>query len=146
MKKQGGVPILKDLVLIGGGHSHVTVLRAFAMRPVDGVRLTLVSPDSHTAYSGMLPGLIAGHYSFDDAHIDLTGLAGFAQARFLRAEVSGLDPKARTISLTGRPPTSYDIVSINTGSRPPVSMVSGAAEPALPVKPAGAFLDRWKTN
>lgn len=144
MNKFNGVPILKDLVLIGGGHSHIAVLRSFGMRPIDGVRLTLVSPESHTAYSGMLPGLIAGHYSFDDAHIDLAKLSAFAGARFLRADVTGLDPKAKTIGMSDRPSISYDVVSINTGSRPPIFAVTGAQENALPVKPVGAFLARWQ--
>lgn len=143
MKSNTGSPILKDLVLIGGGHSHVAVLRAFGMRPVAGCRLTLVSPDSHTAYSGMLPGLLAGHYTYDETHIDLAALADFAGARFLRTGVTGLDPAAKTVSLAGRPPIAYDIVSVNTGSVPPLTAIPGAAEHALPVKPVAAFLEHW---
>ena len=35
-------PVRHDLVLAGGGHSHVAVIRHFAMHPVAGLRLTIV--------------------------------------------------------------------------------------------------------
>jgi selenide,water dikinase len=88
-------PIVRDIVLIGGGHSHVVVLRRFAMQPLAGVRLTVLCTDTDTPYSGMLPGYIAGHYDFDAVHIDLRRLAEFAGARYFRDEVVGIDRSAR---------------------------------------------------
>ena len=137
-------PIVKDLVLVGGGHSHIAVLKKFGMRPVPGVRLTLICREVHTPYSGMLPGLIAGHYTYDEAHIDLRKLAVFASARFIRAEVTGLDPEARELRFADRPAIPYDLLSLNTGSTPGTHRVPGAEEFAVLVKPISRFLPRWQ--
>ncbi|MFM7343333.1 MAG: hypothetical protein ACKO3Q_11785 [Betaproteobacteria bacterium] len=67
-------PALRDIVLVGGGHSHAVLLRRWAMRPLAGVQLTLVCRDTHTPYSGMLPGYVAGLYDYDQVHIDLRTL------------------------------------------------------------------------
>jgi len=136
-------PVRTDIVLLGGGHSHIAVLKSFGMHPVPGVRLTLISRDVATPYSGMLPGLIAGHYTFDQAHIDLVPLARFAGARFVRAAVVGIDTETRKVELANRPAINYDILSINTGSTPSTRLIPGAADNAVPVKPISQFLEHW---
>lgn len=135
-------PVVKDLVLVGGGHSHVLLLRQLGMKPIPGLRVTLVSPDILTPYSGMLPGVVAGHYGVDDIHIDLVPLCRFANAQFIKARVTDFDPYAKTIDIAGRPHLSYDALSLDIGITPNLS-VPGADEHVIPVKPIGQFLARW---
>jgi selenide,water dikinase len=135
-------PVVRDIVLVGGGHSHAVLLRRWAMRPLPGVRLTLICRDTHTPYSGMLPGYVAGHYSHEQVHIDLRTLAQAAGARFFRSEVIGLDRNARLVLCQGRPPVPYDRVSINIGATPRLG-VPGAAAHAVAVKPIERFNRHW---
>jgi selenide,water dikinase len=133
-----------DLVLVGGGHSHVEVLRQFALRPASDIRVTLISRDIHTPYSGMLPGFIAGHYTHDEAHIDLRPLAQRAGARLFHAEAIGLDLRDKRVVCAHRPPVDFDYVSLDIGSKPSWHDVSGAAEFTLPIKPVDGFVAGWQ--
>ena len=119
------------------------VLKRFGMRPEPGVRLTLICTDVHTPYSGMLPGYVAGHYDYDEVHIDLSRLAVFAGARLYRDEVIGIDRAAGKVLCRHRPPLPYDQLSINIGSTPQLGDVAGAADHVVPVKPIHQFNQRW---
>jgi selenide,water dikinase len=141
---QGEIELQKDLMLVGGGHSHALVLLMLAMKPIEGLRTTLISPASHTPYSGMLPGLIAGHYTFEDSHIDLARLCQWAGVRFIRAEVTALDTNTRQLSLANRPLINYDILSLDIGSQPELDSVPGARQYATPVKPVASLWQRWQ--
>jgi selenide,water dikinase len=137
-------PVLKDVVLVGAGHSHVGVLRMFGMDPIAGVRFTLITRQVDTPYSGMLPGMIAGLYDHDQGHIDTGPLTRFAQARLYNSEVIGLDLAAKQVICRDRPPVPYDILSINIGSTPSTGGIPGVAEHAIPVKPIDGFFERFQ--
>ena len=132
-----------ELVLVGGGHAHAIVLRELALRPLPEARITLVAAAIHTPYSGMLPGMIAGHYSFDATHIDLQPLSRAAGVRLIRDTVTGISPDERLLTFAERPPLPYDVLSLDVGSTPSMDSVPGAREHALPVKPIARFLPRW---
>ncbi|KAK9840782.1 hypothetical protein WJX81_004350 [Elliptochloris bilobata] len=139
----GAGTIIKDVVLVGGGHAHVAVLRSFGMQPLPGVRLTLVTPSAHTAYSGMLPGYVAGWYGFDDCQLDLGRLARFARARLILAPAVGVNLQANKVLLEGRPGLGYDALSLDVGITPSGQGVPGALQHATPVKPVSTFVERF---
>jgi len=133
----------QDLVLVGGGHTHSLVLKMLAMRPIPGVRLTLVSESAMTPYSGMLPGYVAGHYSFEETHIDLNHLCRWAGVRWIEARVEGLDLEEQQILFNNRPPISFDTLSLDIGSSSRLSQ-PGAKEHATGVKPVSGFDHEWQ--
>lgn len=137
-------PLSRDLVLIGGGHTHALVLRKWGMNPLPGARLTLINPGPSGPYTGMLPGHIAGHYSREALDIDLVGLARFAGARIILDAATGLDLKARHVLLKGRPPVRYDIVSVDIGVTAELPGVEGFCDHAHSIKPLGPFARAWE--
>ena len=138
------LPAKQDLILVGGGHSHALVIRMLAMNPLPETRLTLISPDSLAPYSGMLPGLISGHYSITDSHIDLPRLCQWAGVRFIRARTTALDAHLRRLTLNDGSQINYDWLSLDIGSTPALDQVPGAREHGIAVKPVAHFRHRWQ--
>jgi pyridine nucleotide-disulfide oxidoreductase family protein len=133
----------KDLVLIGGGHSHAIVLKMFGIKPLPGVRLTLISDVSHAPYSGMLPGHVAGFYDYDECHIDLRSLCELAQCQIFIDRAITIDFNKNQVICQNRPPVNFNLLSIDIGSTPATLSVLGAAEYAIPAKPVPQFLAGW---
>jgi selenide,water dikinase len=134
---------VKRILLVGGGHAHLAVLRSLVKEPLHGARFALVSPRAKQIYSGMLPGVIAGHYRRHEAEIDLARLAEAAYVEFIEAEVAKLEPERRLATLKDGAQLEYDLASLNVGSL--VERSIPGAGLALAAKPFEAFFDRLKT-
>ncbi|MEP0565891.1 MAG: FAD-dependent oxidoreductase, partial [Paracoccaceae bacterium] len=137
------IPIVKDVVLVGGGHTHALLLRSWGMNPVPGARLTVINPAPTAPYTGMLPGFVAGHYERDELEIDLVRLARFAGARIIFGMVTALDKDTKTLTVADRPPIPFDIASIDIGITSNMPEIPGFAEHAIAAKPLGPFAARW---
>ncbi len=133
----------QDLVLIGGGHSHAIVLKLFGMKPLPGVRLTLISDVLYAPYSGMLPGHVAGFYGHDECHINLRSLSKFAQCQIFVDRAIAIDFSKNCVICQNHPPVNFDLLSIDIGSTPATLSVPGAAEYAIAAKPVPEFLANW---
>lgn len=136
------LPLLtKDLVLIGGGHTHALVLKHWT--PLPGVRLTLINPEGTAPYTGMLPGYVAGHYERAALDIDLVKLARQAGARLVLDKAIGINIEDKRVLLADRPPIAYDTLSVNVGITSNLPSMDGFAAHGHGAKPLGPFSLAW---
>jgi pyridine nucleotide-disulfide oxidoreductase family protein len=133
-----------DLLLVGAGHAHLGVLRLWAEHGRPPGRIALLSEDAHAWYSGMLPGLLSGHYQLDECRIDLRRLCAAIGIQLIEAQACGLELASQCLHLNSGQAPGYRLLSLNTGSRPQLPEQSGRALELLPVKPFGAFISRWQ--
>lgn len=137
------IPLTRDLVLIGGGHSHALVLLKWGMRPLPGTRVTVINPGPTAPYSGMLPGHIAGHYSREELDIDLVQLARFAGARVILSRATGLDAHAKTVTLQDGRIIPFDVASIDIGITSELPDIPGFSDHAIGAKPLDVYAQVW---
>jgi pyridine nucleotide-disulfide oxidoreductase family protein len=138
---------VKRLLLLGGGHAHLEVVRQFGVQPANpaDVEIVWASPGSHTAYSGVLPGVVAGHYRPEDMLIDLAALAKPARCKFISQSIVALESAQRRVVLGDGSRIDYDLLSLNTGSITDIKTVPGTAEHAISLRPFDAFVRAWKS-
>jgi pyridine nucleotide-disulfide oxidoreductase family protein len=132
---------MKRLLLAGGGHAHVEVLRDLAERPGSGIAVTLVTPRPRLVYTGMIPGAIAGHYLLEDCAIDLEALARHANARFVTGAVFRIDAASHVVHCADGETLEYDLLSLDVGCR--VAAGAQGLEHATPVRPMETLMKGW---
>jgi len=131
---------VKQLLLLGGGHAHVHVLREMARERFAAAEVTLVTPFLRQMYSGMVPGVVAGHYSADQAAIALAPLAAAGGVNLIESAAVGLDAVRRRVRLANGTVLGYDALSIDTGAEMDRGRLPGAREFAIFVRPIEHFL------
>jgi selenide,water dikinase len=137
-------PYTRDLVLIGGGHAHALVLKAWGMDPLPGARLTLINPGPTAPYTGMLPGYVAGHYRRNELEIDLVRLCRHAGARLIFDKAVHIDQALREVMLETRGPVAYDLASIDVGITAKLDL-PGFAKYGIGAKPLDLYAKRWSS-
>jgi len=136
---------MKRLLLLGGGHAHLHLLKLLAETPLPDTEVTLVSPHESQVYSGMLPGWVAGHYALEQCLIPLAPLADRANIRFLQTAATHIAPDTARVHCADGSEHAYDWLSIDTGTTAAANTIPGAAKYALPVRPIEQFIARWQT-
>ena len=131
----------KHLVLLGAGHAHLVFLKRLGMDPIPGLKVTLLNPDRCALYSGLLPGVIGGHFSTDDMQINLGPLCQFAGADFMVGAAVNVDAASQQVFFNDRPGITYDLLSVNVGSASKSLERFGNGIPPIPVKPIRGFME-----
>ncbi|APG28686.1 hypothetical protein A7E78_13100 [Syntrophotalea acetylenivorans] len=125
----------KHLVLVGGGHAHMTVMKNLADYISRGHRVTLVSPSPYHYYSGMGPGLLGGTYRPQQVRFHIRKLVENRGARFVEDRVTSIDADKRRLRMASGDVLDYHIASFNTGSGVPLQVAGAQGEGVVPVKP-----------
>lgn len=133
----------KNIVLVGGGHTHVLVLHAFKAEPLQDAHVTVINPGKTAPYSGMLPGFVAGHYTREDLDIGLAKLSSDVGATLVDDRAIGMDQTRRKVLLESGETLDFDIASVDVGITSRMDALPGFAEHGVPAKPLAAFSSHW---
>jgi len=130
----------REVILVGGGHSHVQVLESLASQPLANAKVTVVVDKPIAIYSGMVPGFVAGQYKADELEIDVPRLCQWAGVECIVDPVVMIDAASRQIVLQDGSRLSYDLSSINVGSTVAGLDLPGIREFAIPTRPIAELM------
>ena len=134
---------MKRLILAGGGHAHLHLLKSLAARHWPGIEVILISPYSRQIYSGMVPGWMAGHYTIEQCAAALLPLASMAKVRFVEDTVTGINAGQRIVRTALSGDMSYDALSLDTGARVDATCLAATNARLLPIRPLENFVLGW---
>jgi selenide,water dikinase len=132
----------KQVILVGGGHSHVQVLEALASEPLEDAVVTVVVDKPIAIYSGMVPGYVAGQYRADELEIDVPALCRHAGVEVIVRSAESIDADQQRIQVEGYDPIRYDLASINVGSTVAGLDTPGIRSHAIPTRPISDLVAR----
>ncbi|TNF50033.1 pyridine nucleotide-disulfide oxidoreductase [bacterium] len=123
------------LVLIGGGHAHLTTISNIRNFTDRGHRVTVVGPAPYHYYSGMAPGVLSGFYRPQEIRFHTRKTVQDRGGHFIEDKVVRVDPYKRELTLISGGALSYDIASFNIGSQVLNGSFSGNGRTVFQVKP-----------
>lgn len=131
----------KHLVLVGGGHAHMVTLANLHKFIEKGHKVTVVGPSPFHYYSGMGPGLLGKMYAPEDVRFATKHVVEKQGGTFIIGKAVQVDPKTKTVFLESGNTVYYDVISFNTGSYVPKTIIMGTVEDVYTVKPIEKLLD-----
>jgi len=125
----------KHLVLVGGGHAHLTTILKIPDFIARGHRVTVVGPGPYHYYSGMAPGVLSGYYRPQEIRFHTRKTVQDRGGRFVEDKVVRVDPDKRELTLVSGELLPYDVASFNIGSQVSNDLLAGNSRTVFKVKP-----------
>ncbi|NVE93506.1 FAD-dependent oxidoreductase [Altererythrobacter lutimaris] len=130
-----------DLLLIGGGHAQLAVIKDWIDNGVPAERVALTDPASHARYSGTVPGIISGQHDLEHGQVDLAKLCELAGIERIEDRVVAIDPDVRHVTLGSGEQVRFDIASIDTGGVGQAERILGPSDKLIDVRPIHDFIE-----
>jgi NADH dehydrogenase FAD-containing subunit len=127
----------KELVIAGGGHASLPLIKMGHHWKKKNLSITLASAEPYLVYSGALPQFMGGFYEWDQTAIDLHQLCERYGVKFIRGRVDSIDHQNQTITTQTGDTLKYDLLVVNVGAS---TRHQPADENIYPVKPMSKLL------
>lgn len=136
---------MKRILLVGAGNANLQVVHHGRDLRAADTELMLINDVAQVPYSGMVPGCIAGRYREAELTIDLPALCHAGGAAFRPGTVERLEPAQRRVVLSDGTSVPYDLLALNTGSRPAPPPDGLPTPQCLLLKPLASLVARCRT-
>lgn len=127
----------KKLVIVGGGHASLPLIKMGNKWRSYGLNITLISEHPYLIYSGALPQFMGGFYEWDQTAIDLRKLAEHYGVRFIQSRIESIDEKEKRVCSKEGQSYDFDYLVINVGAETAKFM---SQDDTVPVKPMNRLL------
>ena len=129
---------MKTIVIIGGGFAGTALVRALERRLPPGWELVIVSDESYTTFSPMLPEAVGASVFPEQVVAPIRQMLG--RARFIMGRVTAIDAVRRSLrcqTLAGELGLAYEHCVLAFGNRARLDLLPGLAQHGLALKTVG---------
>jgi len=130
----------KRLVLIGGGHAHLTILAGICKLTEQSVAVTVIQPSTHHYYSGMGAGMLGMTYAPEQIRFHTKRVVEKGGGTFVLGRARRIHAAENRVELEDGREIFYDVLSCNAGSGVPQNSLAIAGKDIFPVKPIEGLL------
>jgi NADH dehydrogenase FAD-containing subunit len=123
----------RKLVIAGGGHASLPLIKMGHHWKKKNLSITLVSAEPYLIYSGALPQFMGGFYDWSRTAIDLGQLCNRYGVNFIRSNIASADHINKFITMDDGSCEDFDLLLINVGASTSKQPEDGHSYPVKPM-------------